>query len=672
MKKIDLHIHTEPSPFSDRQFVFSIDALHSYIGNAKLDCIAITNHNLFNLNQFSEIQKAVSIPVFPGIEIDLEGGHLLLIGDNVELVDFDARCKQVTKLITAKGDAISVEQLTELFPDLGKYILIPHYEKGPNISEETQRKLEPHITAGEVSSARKFKYCYKDSTKLTPVIFSDARITSELKDHFPTRQTFIDLGEITLKGIKSCLTDKAKVSLTENDGNNFFQVTDDGLHISTGLNVILGERSTGKTFTLERITNSVENVKYIRQFSLLKNDEEKFKQLLATRHSTVSEDFFREFKEVVEDVAKVDTKRSRIEVEKYLSTLLKFAADSDSKDAFAKAKLFSESLFIEANLIPLTKLIEATQLLIENSEYSDIIQRNIGLDQLKKLVVEFMQRYQQSSETNMKRRWINDLVKRITEELRQKTAISPPAEVNFYELVLENEKIKKFIKVVDFLKKEKEIDRKEVRGFKVTAKTKRFAGAQHLKSKSGKNIAFTNAFNSYGNPLTFLNQLKDIDIPATDYHKYFVDIEYKTLNKHNFEVSGGERAEFNLLHEIRDALHYDLLLIDEPESSFDNIFLKNDVNELLKDLSRDIPIVVVTLNNTVGASIKPDFIIYTQRIITGSGVKYKIYKGYPSDKVLTCSDNTTIDNYEVLLSCLEAGQVAYTERRTNTYEILKD
>ncbi len=53
-------------------------------------------------------------------------------------------------------------------------------------------------------------------------------------------------------------------------------------------------------------------------------------------------------------------------------------------------------------------------------------------------------------------------------------------------------------------------------------------------------------------------------------------------NKYGFNVSGGERAEFNLLTEIQDALKYDLLLIDEPESSFDNLFLKHDVNQLIK------------------------------------------------------------------------------------------
>jgi len=204
------------------------------------------------------------------------------------------------------------------------------------------------------------------------------------------------------------------------------------------------------------------------------------------------------------------------------------------------------------------------------------------------------------------------------------------------------------------------------------ARTKKFSGAQNMKTKSGRQLGFSAAYSKYDNPYSFLNALKEIELGETEFHKYFVDIEYKTLNKHNFPVSGGERSEFNLLHEIGDALQYDLLLIDEPESSFDNLFLKNDVNDLLKTISTQVPVVIVTHNSTVGASIKPDFIVYTKKSIKENQVKYQVFCGYPSDKVLKCIDGEEIDNYEILLSCLEAGQEAYNDRRTNTYEILKD
>lgn len=671
MKKIDLHIHTLPSPLSDTQFEFCLDTLKEYVSRLAIDCIAITNHNLFDLEQFNLIAEELDIKVLPGIEINLEEGHLLLISENTELVDFNSKCKQINALINAKGDYITVEKLNAIFTDLSRYLLIPHYEKKPNISADTIYKLSPNIYAGEVTSTRKFRACSQDSSKLTPVIFSDVRIVNGIQS-FPTRQTFIDLAEVTLRGIKSCFTDKAKVCLSSDDGNEYFQVTDDGLFLSTGLNVMLGERSTGKTHTLERIRQSFENVKYIKQFALLQNDEEKFKSLLSTRHSTVNENFLKELKQVVSDIVNVDLKANKIDVEKYLSTLIKFASESETLDSFSKANLFSETLFSEVDLKSLIKLIDATELLIDNTEYQDLINIHVSVESLKNLAVDLITKHMELNEENLKRRWLNDLITKTKDELKSKTSTTPPIEIDFYRIVLENEKVKRFNQVVIAIQNEREIDRKEIRGFKVVARTKKYTGAQQLKTKSGKQIAFSIPFGKYGNPYSFLNSLRDIGLEETEYHKYFVDIEYRTLNKHGFNVSGGERSEFNLLHEIGDALQYDLLLIDEPESSFDNLFLKNDVNELLKEISKEIPVVIVTHNSTVGASIKPNFIVYTKKKIDGDQVRYQLFYGYPSDKQLKSIDGELMDNYDILLSCLEAGQQAYDDRRITSYEILKN
>ncbi len=87
------------------------------------------------------------------------------------------------------------------------------------------------------------------------------------------------------------------------------------------------------------------------------------------------------------------------------------------------------------------------------------------------------------------------------------------------------------------------------------------------------------------------------EIPETDYYKYFVYVDYQILNEYGFEVSGGERAEFKLLQEIDDAYRYDMLLIDEPESSFDNLFLRDRVNKIIRELSDNMPVILVTHNN---------------------------------------------------------------------------
>lgn len=671
MKKIDLHLHTRASIISDSPFDFCLDTLIQYIDKLNLDCIAVTNHNLFDYHQFMHICEHIRITVLPGIEIDLEKGHLLLISENTELEDFATKCEKITDLIKTPEDYISVGQLNEIFGDLGRYLLIPHYEKKPNIPEEIIAKLHPHIHAGEVTSARKFKACSKDQNKLVPVIFSDARIHNRIES-FSTKQTFLNVGELTLKSIKTSLTDRSKVSLSSSDGNNFFQVTDDGLFISTGLNIMLGERSSGKTHTLERIKMSFDRVKYIKQFDLLQNSEEKFKALLTTRHSTVSETFLKELKDVFADMSSIDLQANKKEIEKYLESLIKYASESDKQDSFSKAKLFGETLFIEDDLKGLSGLINATSILIDNIVHQDLINEYVSKDSLKHLITALITKHIEAEESNLEKRWLNSVITKIKDDLRFKTSNTPPSEIDLYRILVENEKVIRFNEIIKGVQYEREIDNKDIRGFRVVARTKKFTGANQLKLKSRRTISFMEAYKKYENPYAYLNSIKEIGLEQVELYKYFVDIEYKTLNKYGYEVSGGERSEFNLLHEIGDALQYDLLLIDEPESSFDNIFLKNDVNEHLKQIAKEIPVVIVTHNSTVGASIRPDFIVYTKKTIEDNKVKYHLFYGYPGDEELTSLDGTTLKNYDIMLSCLEAGQEAYNDRKDSIYGILKD
>ncbi len=674
MKKVDLHIHTIPT-ISDSSFVFSLEKLIEYVETLEIDGIAITNHNLFDEIQYSEIRANLNIHVFPGIEINLENGHMLLISDDVNIPDFTTKCKKIKNLVRTKQDYIALLDLKNIFVDLSRYILIPHYTKKPEIKESILFELKKFITAGEVTSIKKFVYCIKNPTSLVPVFFSDVRITDKLTS-FPTRQTYIRVNEISFGGIKSCLLDKDKVSLSKNNRPDFFQALSDGVELSIRLNVILGERSSGKTFTLDRINRSFENVKYIKQFSLLEKNEEEdirnFRESLNNSQSLFTQEYLREFKEVVDDVIGIDAEKNEKDVEKYIESLMSNATEMERADAFSNSIMFNEIEFQEHNLDNLKSLIDSVTVILENTEYKEIITQYISENQLKQLAVALMERYTNETHLNIRKQWINDLVSNIKKALQVRTATTPIKEIDLFKIAVEKEKLKKFVEITSLVKMEKEILRKDIQGFNIVANTKKYCGASELKSVSGKKLKFSEAYVIYDDPLAFLEELKSIDgLPEAEYYKYFINIQYKILNRHGYEVSGGERSEFNLLQEISDAQRFDMLLIDEPESSFDNLFLKNDVNKLIKDISKTIPVIVVTHNNTVGASIKPDYVVYTKKEITDDGAVYNIYTGLPSDKKLISIDNETISNYNIILNCLEAGKPAYIERG-NAYEVLED
>lgn len=189
--------------------------------------------------------------------------------------------------------------------------------------------------------------------------------------------------------------------------------------------------------------------------------------------------------------------------------------------------------------------------------------------------------------------------------------------------------------------------------------------------KQGSQVSLVEAFKSYDSPYDFIQKLKDTTVESTSFYKYFVKVEYKILNSLGTVVSGGERTEFNFLSKVKDAMMYDILIIDESESSFDNIFLKEEVNTLIKEMSKNMPVIVSTHNSTIGGSINPDYIIYTEKNIVNGEVVYNVYEGRPESKLLMTPAGDSIENYKITMNSLEAGEIAYNNRKQG-YDLLKN
>lgn len=673
MKKIDLHIHTVPT-ISDSHFIFSLDEFKRYVAEANLDAVAVTNHDVFDGAQFRELRKALDVTVFPGIEVNLESGHLLIISDWSNLEDFEARTNLISQKITKIGDSISVEVLEKIFGDLKNYLIIPHYDKAPSITGETLEKIKPYISAGEVDSAKKFIRATRDDKKLTPVLFSDVRIGNDLAK-LPTRQTFIDCGDLTLDAIKSCLRDKAKVTLSENDGNKLWQVFEDGQKLSTGLNVLLGERSSGKTYTLNKISSTVENVKYIKQFSLIQQDEDscdrEFKNDVQRKRSSFVDEYLSGLKNVLDNIINVDLVSNDRQIEEYIATLLKSAEDADRRDAFSKTALFDEVDFPVGQIQTLIELIESVRQVIENIEFKSIIEKHLVFESLKRLACELIELLWRKALENKKKKLVNELVKEVKQRLKLRTSAVQVEDVDLYRVSMDRKRVERFTEIVDFLKREAIVSAESIQGFRVEAKKRPFGGAGEIKEASGVKTAFSDAFKEYGDPYKYLRALlSNESLKRSELYKLFVKIGYSILNRDGFEVSGGERSEFRLLQEIMDAQNYDVLLIDEPESSFDNLFLKSDVNQILKEISQSMPVVVVTHNSTVGGSAGADYLLYARKELEGGKIFYRLYAGYPMDKKLFSIDGKSIGSHGTVMDSLEAGLDAYDSRRQG-YEAIK-
>ena len=599
----------------------------------------------------------------------------MIISSDKDLDGFANKCNEVSKQISKPEDNISFEQLLTFYADLNEYIVIPHYEKAPAILGDTLKKLVPFACAGEVDSTKKFIRVLKDESKLTPVLFSDSRM-KESVDSLPIRQTFVDCGELTIPALRTCLRDKTKVALSEADGNRLWQVFDTGQKLSTRLNVIIGARSSGKTYTMNAISKAHENVKYIKQFDLVQHDdqaqERDFKNRIAMERSNFVDDHLAPFKSVLDSVMHIDLSTREKEIENYLSSLLKSAEEENRRDVFSKCGLFDEVGFPIGTTKVLTDLIRSVQQVIENVEYRTVIERHVDLISLKKLVLELIALLRIKTLDNDKKEFTNETVRDIKDVLRVRTSAIPIEDVDFYAIKMDQERIRRFTEIVTCLKKETIIFKKSMQDFKVEARRLPYCGAGETKKASGTKIAFNSAFQVYGCPYKFLRELlSKEDLPRSEIYKLFVGVSYKVLNKDGFEVSGGERSEFRLLQEITDSQNYEILLIDEPESSFDNLFLRSGVNKLLSDIAATMPVVVVTHNSTVGASVGAHYLLYTVKEVKNGQIVYRTYSGRPTDKQLFTVDGVAVESHPILMNALEAGVVAYENRRQG-YEALKD
>ena len=679
MKRCDLHIHTVAS-VSDRIFTFDKDVLVDYVEKTGLDVIAITNHNLFDYMQFQEIKDALpNTIILPGIEVDLERGHILVIANNDDgtLFDFNGKCEEVKNLIKTKNDDISYNTFIRIFGDLSKYLLIPHYEKDPKLHKDVIEKLDRNIIAGEVSSVKKFIYMQKEDSELTPVYFSDFRIEKGVTpDKFPVSHTFFDIDQVNVNTLKHCLLDKTKVSLTSEKGTELFQIFPNGQMLSTGLNIMFGKRSTGKTHTLNAIANRFEGkAKYIKQFELLntgKNDSDQFENDLKVRQENSAENYLREFGVIVTDMLKTcSADEDEMKLHKYLEAVMSSAQQSGVNDVFSKSKLFNESDFKEQSHDEIKKLITATLSLLESQLYKQIINKHLQETSLKTLLKELIEQCRKENVQRLYFKEVNNMIKTVKESLQLKSAAPRIPDIDLYQYFINKKKREVFALVALAVKKKRTISTEKAGHFTISVSARPFTNATDLKTIGLRQVSLINAFGKYENPIQYIEELKAAGVESDRIYKLFAAIDYKILNSSGLQVSGGERSEFNFLQKIKDAILCDILIIDEPESSFDNIFLKNEVNKFIKEMAKCMPVIISTHNNTIGGSIKPDYILYTEKKMETEGPHFNIYSGYPTAKALKDVEGNSIENYEITLNSLEAGEQAYSERK-DIYETLKN
>jgi len=320
----------------------------------------------------------------------------------------------------------------------------------------------------------------------------------------------------------------------------------------------------------------------------------------------------------------------------------------------------------------LSDLIASVRQVIENVEYRDIIERHVDIRALRQLAVELIELLWAKRRESKKKSLVNGLVRDIKECLKRRTSAVQVQDVNLYRVMINKKKVERFSEIAKRLQEEATISDEAVQGFRVVATKAPFAGAWESGRKWCEDCVSRRILRVRASVCVFADACwRMMRSTRSELYRLFVRLTYRILNRGWFECPGARGREFRLLQEIKDALNYDILLIDEPESSFDNIFLRSDVNQIIREISAAMPVVVVTHNSTVGASIGADYLLYAKKTVEDGKVVYRLYSGHPTDLALRSLDGRTISNHQITLNSLEAGVETYDHRRQG-YEAIKD
>lgn len=671
MKKIDLHIHTLATE-KDSNFIFDLDKMLLYVQTSKLDAIAITNHNIFDREQFNKIKEKVNISVFPGVEVDVENAHMIVVTEESNLDKFCEQCNQLNERLIDGKKYISYDEFISIFCNYEQYLLIPHYKKKPALQQQIIKKFGNNITCGEVDSIKKFCTLKKQENDLVPILSSDVRIKKDL-EIFPTRYTFLDIDDTSLKSIKYGLMDKTRVFITENKNDNEFIFTQDGLVASTKLNVIIGKRSSGKTYTLEKIKKAFDTseIKYIKQFEITeKSGSEKFKEITQKGYEKITNEYVNPIDDVIHSILEIDLNSDNLELENYHFALINRAISFERNDIFSRTSLFNEITFDVKTNKELENLINAIKILLENENYKEIIDENINKESLQVLLMKLIDLYRKERLSEKIKKEVDKLVESIQKKLELKSSVDTIPQIDLYNMMRNRLIVSRFNEDFKKIKEKTNIFEEDYQRFKIIATKAPYKNVSEMKEGANVTGSFKETFDKYYLKDTFkyIKQLKEDGVTIDKLCKTIIDIKYKVINQNGSEISGGEKAEFNLLKELEDAKNYDILLLDEPESSFDNPYIKENINTLIKDISNKTTVFVVTHNNTLGVSNKADKLIYT--MYNEKEQEYEVYVGNFTDTMLVNKDGKSIKTYEAIVSCMEAGVKTY-EERSKIYENLK-
>ena len=217
----------------------------------------------------------------------------------------------------------------------------------------------------------------------------------------------------------------------------------------------------------------------------------------------------------------------------------------------------------------------------------------------------FIDKYLNSLENEIENKYkkeTDDITKFVQEKLKQQSSMKPIKQCNLSNLYANKKLIESFNGLANYMKTDGVICGSDVFGYKLELRKSKYNSVTELKKGMGVSGSLSNEFTLYkSNDLFgFVKKANDNHFTTDQILNGLMQINVTVLNSGGNELSGGERAEFNLLKELKDSDTFDVLLLDEPEASFDNPFIKESVAGIIKNFTSLLVLVFFIASSSNG------------------------------------------------------------------------
>lgn len=697
--RMDFHLHTVSSKGKDDGFEFSMPWLKNYTKKLGLTAIAITNHNLFDRVQFEQIEQELDCIVLPGVELSLESGHVNLVFDNnqTNLSNLTEACSE---LQLGSTDGLTLENFKNIFSKLRKGLFIAEYGKSRSLILTDELKdpfFSDYTIVRGVNSQLKFHRALLQLNAPCPVLFSDAHATESDPDplrndmaELGLKNTFLQIERFSFSQVLRELKQSTHVRVNEDGKPNTFQIDVEGMTVtvSTGLNLLVGLRGSGKTFFLDHINRQYNNadtsVAYIRQF---KNTEDTEQFLKNESNRIVAEargEWVRKHKPLLDGIVHFYKDDSKDQSDVYLKSLKRFANELASSNIAKQVKLFAEDKYeitdmksSQASLVKFSEVLSNKALW----QYSTPSKRVSQFNNVKSAYMDIRSNVLTREINNEIKARVNGIIDDVKIVVKKTTAIDPVENVDLFNQFARRKEEERIVEAMQAaLSEQQDVSRDEY-SYKIHVWKANWESAEDFKKnvsvggrvkvkdalikpylKKDYKTFLTNLFSEqYQTHLTLEN--------GTDLSRLLFNFKVELLTSAGTTASGGQQLALGLMMKLDDAKRDDIVLVDEPEGSLDNVFIKDKLIPKLHELAENTPVIVITHNSTLGTLLNPDRLMIAKFDLENR--KHQLLTGdFLAGKVADASGHET-QSYEDFVEAMEAGIKTYQEKGEK-YENLRE